>query len=70
MLSGANDYETASAQPNIIVIMNESLSDLQSKGKGFDTNEPVLEFFNSLKENTVRGDLQVSVAGGSTACTE
>ena len=70
MLSGDNDYVPSGETPNIIMIMNESLADLQSKGKGFSTNEPVLEFFNSLSENTVRGELQVSVAGGSTACTE
>lgn len=70
MLSGENDYAPTEEHPNIIVIMNESLADLQSKGKGFATNEPVLSFFNSLEENTIRGDLQVSVAGGSTACTE
>lgn len=70
MLSGAYDYAPTGVQPNIIMIMNESLSDLQAKGKGFATNEPVLAFFNSLEENTVRGELQVSVAGGSTACTE
>lgn len=70
MLSGENDYTPTEDHPNIIVIMNESLADLQSKGQGFATNEPVLSFFNSLDENTIRGDLQVSVVGGSTACTE
>lgn len=71
MLTGKNDYKASDGkQPNIVVIMNESFSDLQSKGKGFKTNEEVMPFFKSLKENTVRGNLQVSVTGGGTACTE
>ena len=70
MLTGKNDYAPTEKQPNIIMIMNESFADLQSVGDGFKTNKEVLPFFNSLKENTVRGTLQVSVSGGGTACTE
>ena len=70
MLTGENDYAPTEKQPNIIMIMNESFADLQSVGDGFKTNKEVLPFFNSLKENTVRGTLQVSVSGGGTACTE
>ena len=70
ILTGKTDYAPTEKHPNIIMIMNESFADLQTLGKGFETNEEVLPFFNSLKENTVRGTLQVSVAGGGTACTE
>lgn len=70
MLSGENDYTAGDKQPNIILIMNESFADLQSKGDGFETNEEVMPFFKSLKENTVRGNLQMSIAGGGTACSE
>ncbi|MEE0435200.1 MAG: LTA synthase family protein [Peptococcaceae bacterium] len=70
MISGANDYTKTDQTPNIIMVMNESFTDLQAKGEGFSTNKDVLPFFNSLKENTIRGNLQVSVTGGGTACTE
>ncbi len=55
--------------PNIIVIMNESLADLQTLGS-FETNEDPLRFIHSLKENTISGSLYVSVFGGHTANTE
>ena len=70
LLTGENDYTPTGNTPNIIMIMNESFADLQSLGEGFETNEAVLPFFNSLEENTVRGTLQVSVSGGGTACSE
>ena len=56
-------------RPNVIVIMNEAFADLQSVGT-FETNEPVLPFFNSLEENTVKGRLYVSIFGGHTANSE
>lgn len=55
--------------PNVIVIMDEAFADLQKVGN-FETNEDVLPFVHSLKENTVKGDLYVSVFGGHTANTE
>jgi len=57
--------------PNIIVIMNETFSDLSVLGD-FETNEDYMPFFRSLtgKENTVTGNLFVSVKGGNTANTE
>lgn len=69
-----DDYEsrdeTSSAdQPDIIVIMNESFSDLPDV-YGFETNMDVMPYIHSLEENTVKGDLLVSVFGGSTADTE
>lgn len=70
MLTGEKDYTPSDTTPNIIMIMNESFSDLQSLGKGFKTNIDVTPFFDSLEENTIRGNLQVSVVGGGTACTE
>lgn len=56
-------------RPNIIVVMNESFSDLSRLGD-FKTNEPYLSYFYSLKNNTIRGDLLVSVFGGYTCNTE
>ena len=56
-------------QPNIIVIMNEAFSDLSVLGD-FETNEEYMPFIKSLEENTVKGDVFVSVKGGNTANTE
>lgn len=56
-------------RPNIIVIMNESYSDLKSVGE-FATNIDYMPFYNSLKKNTIKGELLVSPFGGYTCNTE
>ena len=56
-------------KPNIICIMNESLSDLGVLGK-LETNEDYMPFMRSLTENTVRGNLYVPVIGAGTSNTE
>lgn len=56
-------------KPNIIAIMDESFSDL-SVVKDLNTNEEVMPFIHSLKENTIKGNLHVSVFGGNTCNTE
>ncbi len=56
-------------QPNIIVIMDEAFANLQDVGD-FETNEEVMPFYDSMKENTVKGYTYVSVFGGQTANTE
>lgn len=55
--------------PNIIVVMNETFSDLSVLGD-FSTNEPYMPYFEALQENVVKGDLHVSVKGGNTANSE
>ena len=55
--------------PNIIVIMNEAFSDLSVYGD-FSVSEEYMPFFNSLQENTVQGNLYMSVKGGNTANAE
>ena len=58
--------------PNIIVVMNESFSDLAVLGD-FETNRDYMPYLHSLQEgaeNTVTGTLNVSVCGGNTANTE
>ena len=58
--------------PNIIVVMNEAFSDLAVLGD-FVTNEDYMPYVHSLQqghENTVTGNLMVSVCGGNTANTE
>ncbi|MCI8465508.1 MAG: LTA synthase family protein [Lachnospiraceae bacterium] len=58
-------------KPNIIVIMNEAYSDLSVIGD-FKTSEDYMPFFRSLygSENTISGNVHVSVLGGNTANTE
>ncbi len=55
--------------PNIICIMNESLSDLSVLGK-IKTNKPYMPFMQSLKKNTIKGNLYVPVIGAGTSNTE
>lgn len=68
-LSGSVSGDGEFKKPNIIVVMNESFSDLQSLG-AIPTSEEVLPFINSLSENTVKGDAYVSIYGGRTADSE
>lgn len=56
-------------RPNIIAIMNEAYADLSVDGN-LETSEDYMPFVHSLKENTVKGKLYVSVFGGNTANTE
>lgn len=56
-------------KPNIICIMNETLSDLRVLGD-LQTNEEYMPFLSSLTENTVRGNLYVPVIGAGTSNTE
>ena len=63
------DTEIPEDKPNIIVVMDESFSDLTVVGD-FTTNEGYIDYFNSLSKNTVRGEMLVSVFGGNTCNTE
>ena len=56
-------------KPNIICIMNESLSDLGVLGN-LTTNEDYMPFMHSLTENTIKGNLYVPVIGSGTSNTE
>lgn len=72
ILSAYEEPEEGSTQkqsPNIIMIMNESFSDLRVLGE-LDTDEDVLSFYDSLHENTIKGYVQSSVYGGYTANSE
>lgn len=61
---------------NVICIMNESFSDLRLfqglSGGSFETDEPFLEYYDSLSEdtNTQKGTLYVPVFGAMTANSE
>lgn len=54
---------------NVIVIMNESFSDL-SVLPGVETNRDAMPFLRSLTENTIKGYAYSSVFGGTTANSE
>lgn len=58
--------------PNIIVVMNEAFSDPAILGD-FEASEDYMPFLHSLqkgRENTVTGDMNVSIIAGNTANTE
>lgn len=55
--------------PNIVVIMNEAFSDLRVLGE-IETDQPFLEYWDSLEENCIKGWANVSVFGGTTANSE
>ena len=54
---------------NIIAIMNEAWADYSVFEK-FETNEAYQPFFDSMKENTIKGHTLVCISGGGTAKTE
>lgn len=55
--------------PHVILIMNESFSDLRDLGN-LEISEENMGFFYSLQENTIRGYARTSVLGGGTANSE
>ena len=72
----AQNYEVTTGQnkalkqkPNVVVIMNETFSDLNVVNK-IKTNKEVMPYINSMKENTIKGDMLVSVFGGGTSNSE
>lgn len=65
IVSHEENFET----PNVIAIMNESFADLTVVGD-FETNLDYLPYFNSLKENTIKGNLHVSIFGATTPNSE
>lgn len=67
--NGKQTVKTPKSAPNVICIMNESLSDLKLLGD-FETNEDYMPFLRSLKKNTVKGNLYVPVVGAGTSNTE
>ena len=54
---------------NIIMIMNESLTDFESIGQ-VKTDREILPFLHSLNRNVKKGQLHVPTFGGGTARTE
>ncbi|MBQ9860049.1 MAG: LTA synthase family protein [Clostridia bacterium] len=66
---GVSTAPAPTQTPNVICIMNESLADLRVLGD-LHTNVPYMPFLDSLRENTIRGNLYVPVIGSGTSNTE
>ncbi len=66
---GIDKTAATTKSPNVIVVMNESFSDLSILGD-FETNEDYIPFYHKLKKNAVKGWMHSSVFGGTTADTE
>ena len=69
-----SEYAVLSAEagedaPHIIVIMNECWSDMRVWGE-IETDIPVMPFYDSLSDNTVKGHALSSVLGGMTVNSE
>lgn len=56
-------------KPNVIVVMSESYADLRML-RDFETSEPVMPYYDSILDETLHGELQVSVFAGGTSNTE
>ena len=65
----SDDAKSKAKNPNIIVIMNESLADLNVDGK-ISTSEDYMPYIHSLKKNTIKGNCHMSVFGANTANSE
>ncbi len=70
-LSDKTDKSQAKSKkmPNVIAIMNESLADFSYDGELL-TSEDYLSFIHSMKKNTIKGKLYVSIEGANTANSE
>ncbi len=56
-------------KPNIIVIMNESLTDYDAVGK-LPLTQDILPYYHSMEENCIKGNAYSSVFGGYTCNSE
>lgn len=68
-VSSVETIGSTGVSPNIIVIMNESYSDLRVVGD-IETNEPFMDYVDSLKDSTIQGNVYVSTIGTGTSNTE
>lgn len=64
-----SDDSANGEQPNVIVIMNEAFSDLETVAP-LNTSEDTMPFIHGLNENVRKGNLYVSVRGTGTATSE
>ncbi len=64
-----SDHKKSGKKPNIIMIMNEAFSDLEVINP-IETNQDYMPFIHSLEENTIKGNLFVSIFGSGTCNSE
>ena len=64
-----SDEVSTTKKPNVITIMCEAFSDLSVVGD-YETNQEVMPYYNSLKDNIIKGHAYSSVLGGTTANSE
>ena len=69
LLTGEDNYMPTGEKPNIIAIMNETLSDPASLGY-LQTTEDYLSFIHSMYDNTIKGTVSVPVFGAGTSNSE
>ena len=69
MLTGEENYVPTGLKPNVIAIMNETLSDPATLGN-LETNQDYLPFIHSLSDNTIKGTVSVPVFGAGTSNSE
>lgn len=69
ILSQYEAGEDAELYPNIIIVMNESLCDLQTISE-FETDREYLSFINEFKKECVSGELMTFGLGGGTSTSE
>lgn len=65
----SDSLSEATVTPNIILIMNESFTDLDYLEE-VELSEECIPFFKSIKDNCVRGTLISSILGGNTPNSE
>lgn len=69
LLTGEDNYVPTGEKPNIICIMNETLSDPATLGN-LQTTEDYLPFIHSMSDNTIKGTVSVPVFGAGTSNSE
>lgn len=70
-IENSNTSSQLPQNPNIIIVMNETFSDLRLY-RDFETNIPVMPFIDELRkqENVISGFVEVNVFGGGTCDSE
>lgn len=67
--SKKTNHKKSGKKPNIIMIMNEAFSDLEVINP-IETNQDYMPFIHSMEENTIKGNLFVSIFGSGTCNSE
>lgn len=63
------EIDNSNVEPNIIIIQNEAFSDY-SITADIETDQDYMPYIHSMKKNTQKGYLNMSVTGGPTSNTE